>query len=227
MQKTNAFLSELDQCVSGGKTLDWDAGDLQSGSAQFAAIPRLVDPDADDHTDQILLRFQDGLPTLETSAERPQGYSDLALQRAKELTTVLDDSVTKLTYAVSRNGDVTGPLPLTQRVAANVDDILGSARVSLGSVEGTVEILSGISEYFTIVDRITGRKIRCECDRATLADLAANHWEKNVVVTGEITEDRSGHPKTMKVRRYRPLKDQKDLPQPEDLLGLYKIPNNG
>jgi len=53
-----------------------------------------------------------------------------------------------------------------------------------------------------------------------LKELAALAFEKRVVVTGEITEDVRGRPKSVRVAKYRVL-DRENLPQVEDLLGIY------
>lgn len=95
--------------------------------------------------------------------------------------------------------------------------------ITIGAIEGTLEVMQGISGYFTIVDRASGRRIRCDCAPELLDEIAGRQlWRRMLVVTGEIQEDRSGHPKTLKVSGYRPLQSGDELPQPEDLLGLYR-----
>jgi hypothetical protein len=187
----NSLLHELDHITSGHRTLEWDVSDLAYGSAVMAVEPRLIDLDAPDKSEEVMDMFQDGIQTLEADVptKRPERYTDKALEFLRGFPSVLDKGITRFTCTISREEKAPISLPITQRIAASVDEILGATRVSFGSVEGTVELLSalGYGKHFDIVDRVTGRKIRCESDGNTLAKIAAESWEQNIVVTGERT----------------------------------------
>lgn len=227
ISNTHSLLGELDTVVSGGKSILWTAGDLRGGSAEFSANPHLIDADAPDIRHEVLKLCYDGLRDLETTQDRPKGFTDKALEYAKGLVSQVNDTVTRMTCTAVLNGKAEEPFTLSQHIAANVSGIMGAARTSYGSIEGSLEVLNGISNSFSVVDRVTKRRIRCESSKVTLAALAESHWERVIVVTGQITEDREGHPRSIKVESYRALSDSGDLPQAEDIRGLYALGNDG
>lgn len=228
MSRTAKLLDELDATVSGRRTLGWDIGDLRKGSAVIDVIPRPLDPDGPDTGGAVAGLFYEGMGALQRSAERPAGYSDRALSLAKDLGDYPGDDSIRLTYAVLREGETASePVRVTQRLSQNVDEILGPPRTSFGSVDGHLGRLDEWGSAFFILDRVTGRKIKCECDADMLDEIAQKYWKKNVVVTGEIVEDKEGKPKAIRAVGFRQLRERSELPQPEELLGLYCEPIDG
>ncbi len=219
--KTEALLAELDHMVSGRKTVTWRASRLLSGSAIFDASPIPVDDDAPDNVDAILSNLEQGLVALESGPERPENYSDEALGCFRDLADISGNGAGNLTCIIAYERRISECFPVTRRISVNVTELLGKTKKSIGSVEGIVQMITGFRDYFTIVDRTLNRNIQCYCDKATLNEIA-ELWDKRILVSGEITEDKAGRPKSIKVKRYRRLRDRSELPQVEDIAGLYK-----
>lgn len=220
---TNQILGEIDSEVSDTVTLCWDIGGLHFGSAQVTTVPVLQKQGYPDTGDEVVSLFKHGLELLESTEERPPKWTDKALRTVRELVSTVERSDGKLAFIVADGVRKDDPVAVTMRVVAAADALTNTGRTSYGAVEGTLEVLQGINDYFTILDGATGRRIRCECEPAVLDEIAARRlFRQRLVVNGEIREDRNGHPKSIKVQEYRPLRTTAELPQPEDLLGLYK-----
>jgi hypothetical protein len=219
---THDLLSELDRVVTNGTSVEWELADLKFGSAEVTAMPRLL-KNSVDKTGEIVCLFREGMEMLEKAGDRPRRFNDNALKHAKALANVLNSGVSKLSFFILDGKHKSTPIHVTQRVAATVDELMESNRISYGSVEGVVEVLDGFRDSFTIFDKATRRQIRCQCDESVLDEIAARgYWKKRLIVTGRIREDRHGHAKTIKVVTYRPVQSVTELPQPEDLLGLFQ-----
>jgi hypothetical protein len=216
-------LGELDHSCTGSKTVEWDVVDLAIGSAEVAVEPRIIVGQVIDSTAIIIRRFRDGIDAVR-SWVKPDNYPEKVwgfFGRMKVLPgidkvsiSVIEDEQTKTTVEIDRDAQ-----------SQEATGIADSIRTSYGSVEGKPELLNGFKDSFDITDRDTGRRIRCFCSKEMLSDIAKNDWERYIVVTGEITEDSHGNPKSIQVERRRPLA-RGPLPQIEDLLGLYVVGNN-
>jgi len=218
LSQTNTLLKELTESLDLSEP-SWEVVGLKLGSAHVSVSPK---SEQEKDAAPVLAAFRLGFQGLETKADRPRGYSDAALETIKEISRIGADSGHTLTYRIE-DGDQVETFPVGQRVAQNAQAVLSQKpkRTYLGSVEGVVELMSGLQEYFAVVDRISGRKIRCNCGKDMLAEIAAHAWEKNIRVTGEVTADPFGRPQAIAVRRYQLFKDPASLPTPEDMIGLY------
>jgi hypothetical protein len=154
---------------------------------------------------------------------RPDYFSDEALIKAKHLANILDGKVDRILLRGTIEGRLSDDIIVTQRVAAHVDELFGFRRKSLGSVEGTLEVISiHGGESFNIYDKLTGRRIKCICDERSLQDLTSyGNLGRRILVYGEIREDVRGYPLSIKLQNYRFLRDREDLPQPADLRGIF------
>ena len=87
-----------------------------------------------------------GLGQLETSAVRPDYFTDRALDLAYKISSAVSD---ELPVAV-RNGHA--PVKITPQLAVNVEKVLGVPRESIGTIEGRLEALNvhGKSRDFSI-----------------------------------------------------------------------------
>src|SRR5262249_28370126 len=100
----------------------------------------------------------EGIALLEREAERPEYFSDKALEQAKALANLSSD---QLPVRV-RNGRA--PLVrITKQLLANVEKVLGEPTKSYGTVEGSLEVVNIHSgRYFNIYDPLTGKAIACQ-----------------------------------------------------------------
>ena len=223
------LLEELDRNTTGEKTTEWDIADLIYGSAEIQIMPRIVKNQTHDCTGVILGRFREGLQGLSSGLGKPDSFTDKAWDYAKKITSALSDGVERMIFIVPDDADHLEPIEITQCVVDDIEieEVESAQKHSYGAVEGIVEVLNGFQESFYLLDRATKkRRIKCYCDKAKLAELAEKHWDKAIIVTGEISEDRNGNPHSVRMEKFRPIA-RGALPQVEDILGLYVVGNNG
>ncbi len=216
-----ALLSELDVSISGSRNLEWVIAGLSLGSANLAVTPVPISEDALDQSPVIIASALKGMEIVEKSAEWPEHFTDGALLRAKRLVGIINGRVERLAVFGNPGEGGTKRVRVTQRVAANVDQLVGTSTVARGSVEGTLETLTiHGGTAFNVYDMITLRKIRCVCDRKTLEELAST-LGKRVLVEGEVRYNVYGQPISIKVEQHRILPTADQLPQAKDIRGLF------
>lgn len=157
---------------------------------------------------------------IEKRPVRPEHFSDHALVRAKRLAGIATGPIQRVEVKAKVNGKLSKPVHVTQQVATNVDELIGPRHISIGALEGRLELLSihrGI--YIHIYDLVTGRAVRCDCDRQTLTQLAS-HLGKRLLVFGEIYTNAKGDAVSVTVESYRVLREREELPQIEDVKGI-------
>ncbi len=219
-RKFSDLLSELDAAVSGSRNLDWSIVDLSVGSANLAVEPTLRQEGGIDHGGMIISSALSGLALIEREAKRPDHFTDEALKTAKELVWSISGKVERIAVFGKAGNGTTQRVPVTQRMAVHIDQLIGTSSVATGSVEGALETLTIHKETaFTIYDVITARRIRCICDRDTLDQLTV-YLGKRLLVKGEIRFNIHNEPTSVKVESFRPLGNSK-LPQAEDIRGLF------
>lgn len=216
-----ALLSELDVAISGSRNLEWVISDLSVGSANLAVTPLPISDDAIDQSPVIISSALKGMETVEKSAEWPEHFTDEALLRAKKLVGIIDGRVERVAVFGNHGEGGTRRVRVTQRVAANIDQLIGTSTTASGSVEGTLETLTiHGGTAFNVYDAITQRKVRCLCDRKVLDELAAA-LGKRVLVEGEVRYNVHGQPVSIKVERNRVLRTADQLPQAKDIRGIF------
>lgn len=213
------LLNAVDSDISGrrGGGLEWVVSELSGGSVHLGATPELKSEDVDPKTaDRVLDAVGDGLRTIQKSATRPAHFSDRALTRARQLTQALDEEGVNRVRVRSNGRQV----EVTQRLAANVDDLLGGKVQSIGSVEGRLETvaLHGRS-YFNVYDAVTGGAVKCYFSGEMLEEVK-DALGRRVVVSGTIWSDRSGDVQSVKAKDLEILPREEDLPPAETAEGM-------
>jgi hypothetical protein len=215
-----SVLREVDQAVSRKPAVRWRLAELHYGSpATVACIgePRSKKVRRESVTivvDTVLT----GLSKLETdrTAGRPAGFTDDALEAAKRLVEVRGKGgINTLIFTSTDTDHIEGlkKLELTQRAAATVDDLVAGKFRAIGSVEGTLQLLSThTTPYFAIYDDVWGGRVRCEFPDK-LKSLALNAFDQRVVVRGTVTSDVAGRPRHVKVDDLVVLPAREQLPQ--------------
>ena len=218
----DALLSELDIAISGARHLEWAIADLSISSANLAVTPSLLREESMDNGALIISSALMGMEIIEKGGVWPEHFTETALLKAKEIVSIINGKVERISF-FGNAGEGSKRVRVTQRVAANVDQLVGTSTTAMGAIEGTLETLTiHGGAAFNIYDVITARRIRCVCDRKTLNELAApDIMGKRVLVDGEIKFNLHGHPVSIKVIHHRLLRDRKDLPQAKDIRGLF------
>ena len=215
----HATVHLLDRSLSGGSTLQWIITDLSLNSATVEVSPEPVRRDTPDLSGEIISYLVNGIRQVDQGTERPAFFSDEILVKVKRVTDTINHLVTGIVVEGYVNGSRNSTV-LTQRVAANVDEIVGGQTTAYGSVEGLLEVISihrGV--HFDIYDTLTKRKVHCICDWELLSELK-DQMGTRILVAGEIRYNNSGLPTSIKADSYKTLRLSEELPQARDIEGL-------
>jgi hypothetical protein len=212
-----ALLAEVDTSISGRHSLEWGIAGLRASSAVLEATPRVLRDDYPDNSPEVISAVVMGMQQIDKQATRPKFFSDEALEDAKQLAGVLNGYIDRIDLRAIVRGRPPVTASVTQRVAANVNELIGPRYTALGSIEGTMELVSiHGTVYFNVYDLVTRRKVRCICEREILNELIGS-LGKRLLVYGEIRFNAAGLPVSIRVEKVRVLRERAELPQPTDL----------
>lgn len=161
--------------------------------------------------------INEGVATLQRGPERPPHFTDRALEKARELASLVSDELPKVGV---RNG--AGQTDITKALAAHVDTILNRATLTVfGTVEGRLESVTVHERrVFSVYDLLT--RARVECAFGHRIELAAilGAMERRVRVHGAIRYRDSGEIVGMLAEELTVLPEDRDLPSAEDAFGI-------
>ena len=167
---------------------------------------------------ELVATLAEGIALLDRTAERPEYFTDKALEQARALANLASS---ELPIKV-RNGKA--EVSVTKRIAANVDEVLGVPDVSYGTVEGLLEALNihGTNKAFGVYDPLTGKKVECKLTgKVTVEDLGPA-VSKRVAVRGPILSRSTGERISVQADELEIFLPEGDLPSPDDVLGILK-----
>lgn len=161
-----------------------------------------------------------GLKSLERSAKRPKHFSDLALERLKDLASVKGAEIP----AVLIGNGVGSPLALSTKLIEHVEAVLAPEIESIGTVEGQLQglIIHG-KRRFLIYDQLTDRQITCYFTDQVSWEEALQAFGRRVAASGTLRSRRSGDAVSIVVRRLFVFPDDSQLPTAEDVRGLLRV----
>ena len=218
-QALAGLLSELDISISGKQSRKWRIADLSTGSANLAIRPTLQD----DASARMISSALSGVALIDKGAEYPSFFTDKALLKAKEFANIINGEVERVALFGNLGKGKTQRIQITQRVAAHVDQLIGTSTTVLGEIEGTLETLTIHNKTeFSIYEVISSRHVRCNCDRETLDELTdPARLGRRIAVEGSIRFNVRGEPTSVKVENYRILRNADEVPQAKDIRGLF------
>lgn len=216
------LLHEVDESVSGGRSVRWRLVDLRHGSPAvltWAGEPRRAarkKTDVKDLAPVIADRIISGMEQLEQGKGRPLDFTDDALDATKRLAHLRTRrGITGLAIR-GENADRQKPsrtLDVTERVAATVNEIIGPKYTAAGSVEGTLQAINSHGMlFFNIYDSIWGGRVRCDIPDVLKA-RALELFDQRVLVSGIVSTDAAGHPRHVKAERIDELPKRGQLVQ--------------
>lgn len=218
--KLTELLKELEASVMGEKSVEWRLADLQRGSARLAMSPHPPLPTGRADAFPVIGAVLEGLATVEETARRPPHFTDQALRSAKSLVNAARAGPNALAVFGEAQG-VQRQVALSSDLVAHVDELIGTASIAVGSLEGTLEAVTiHDTVAFSIYDAITNRRVECKCDREILDLAITRYFGKRVSVAGLVSYNVHGDATTIKVDDVQPL-GSADLPQAKDIQGLF------
>ncbi len=191
--------------------------------AESGSLKIIVEPDMDIIEGDVAIKTVDiihrGLPQLEKSDERPDYFNDSALKHLRDLAMPNGDKSKQFIGIKVRSNTRVSPISI--KTYANIETILGTYRMSPGSVEGKLAVLSDRTQFqFYIDDLITGHSVRCEIHKEMEREVL-DAFRKRVIATGDVKYRRDGEAISIIVKEFRII-GGKELPSYKDVRGILK-----
>jgi hypothetical protein len=172
--------------------------------------------DVDDASSEAVRIYIQGIRELETDeppTEAPAFFENKTLSSVRRLVSVLRHDTGSLVFS-SPGID---PVSATQRVAINVDELIGAKFKANGALEGVLETLTARGKInFKLYDPLTNYRTVCYISPEKL-DEAKAAFPHRVAVYGAIRYAKSGRPLSIDVEQIRRLRLRSELPQLKDL----------
>lgn len=183
------------------------------------AASRKLNPDVPGAISHAIVN---GIADLSESSDVPDYFSPQALSITRKLA-AYSDSVKQRSIIVSNGVD--RPAPLTHKVVAAIDDIVGSVAESYGTIEGRLEgVLTHGKQRFFIWDSLGGKQIRCvfDEDRVPLDDILSA-FNKRVSVSGRIrSRSLTGERLTIDVAEFMSFRPDSELMPPDEIIRVWR-----
>jgi len=189
---------------------------VQEGSQIINVIPN-ADAIRPQVSNQIVNAVLDGITLLENSAEKPNQYSDKAIEHMKTLSNLTSRESNNIPIRIlSRDIART----VTRNTYNHTSELLSWKYEDSGTVEGTLDVVSAHKGYeFRIAEPVFGRTVKCTIDENMLA-VALNAFKKRVEVDGLIRYDKDGYAKSIKVKSISVFPATNSLPGFKELRGI-------
>jgi len=211
------LVAEVSDAVAGQKgAVQWIVS-AHPGSVVVEFRPVAIKVGAD-VVSTCVRSIREGFSLLAGKPERPRYWSDIALKRAKELADAIEPTGGGLD-ALRIEGDAKGT-DLTRKMSEHVQTLIGVELRALGSIEGRLRTVSeGGGLHFVVQDAVTHNQVRCYI-REEDTERILGAFRKRVVVYGEITYRQDRQPVSIRVERFRVLRDKHELPSAEEVRGI-------
>ncbi len=203
----------------GGNPIRWQFVDASTnGVVRFRVTPQQIAKDlAPNASTMIVDAVAAGVVGLEDAPDRPQYFSDQALDQAARLVALRQD-VGSLGV---RNGKVGSAI--TDSFRQHVDSLLGIQYYEDGSIEGTLEAVNVHDRSrFSVYDVLTARPIRCNFGDRISIDQIAGGLKRRVMVFGRIAYRANGVPISVTADELAVFPADGDLPRAADVRGILR-----
>jgi hypothetical protein len=205
------ILNDLDSAYSRrhNATLDWYVKDLsKNGSLRieiYSDVRAMKRVHYEDFSSQVADSFVAGFDVLETKGKSPELLTERGMHKAKVLT-----------HLIGKNGlqSVHASIPetkketeITRKSAINIEQLIPAASHSIGSVEGTLEVISiHRGNRFVIYQHGTNKAVSCFYAKLPLLEQIKGALGKRVIATGELFRNARGEPIKVKLDHDSQLK---------------------
>ncbi len=172
--------------------------------------------------DQVVDAYVDGVRRLESEFSVPPHFSEDGMKALKQLARRLggDGAIgfRVIELDVHKEGRV------TETTEANIKKALATRYESVGSVTGTLEMISVHGQpRMNVYDALTGRAVRCNIPKdekqASLLDEVKAQLGRRVIASGRVSRNIAGDPIRVTLRGVTPLPDDSELPTAGDFVG--------
>ena len=207
------LLKEIDVSLSRkpGGTLTWKITAASMRSPLIVQIEGEPRHETLETAANVADTYIEALRSIESGLQPPSFFDEIALQRAKSLSSVLNKEVARLRFIEPGRP----PVAITQHLAANVDAALKTRKpyYEFTTLEGTLEVVSVHGQTsFSIFDPKTKARIMCIIPEEKLAEVTGMLRDR-VQVYGKAKFKRSGTPVSISVDEIKKLRASEELPK--------------
>jgi hypothetical protein len=203
----------------GGNPIRWQFVDASTnGVVRFRVTPEQIAKDlAPNAPTTIVDAVASGVVNLERAPDRPQYFTDQALDQAARLVALRQD--------VGSLGVMNGKVgsSITDTFRQHVDSLLGIQYYEEGSIEGTLEAVNVHDRSrFSVYDVLTRRPIKCNFGDRISIDQIAGALKKRVMIFGRIAYRANGVPISVTADELAGFPVDDELPRAADVRGLLR-----
>ena len=162
----------------------------------------------------------EGMDSLEKEAKAPRYFTEKALESARDLS--------RIAFGKKDQGVPVRVLSrsfvhvVTRNVYNHVSELLDWKYEDLGTIEGTLEVVSAHNGYeIRIYEPVWLQPVRCSFAEDLLED-ALKCFKKRVEVHGLIRYTKDGMPVSAKVVKIAPMPDPSQLPSWREVKGILR-----
>jgi hypothetical protein len=198
--------------------------EVQPGSVRLPVRGRATsDQLSDQAVPEIVAAVVGGIKTLNEQPTRPEYFNDQALREAKALANLVNDALPRIALV---NGAVGSDA--TKQLMTHVDQVIGEGRESIGTIEGKLQALNihEKPQRFAIFDLLTDRRVECYFGENVELEEVLRGVGRRVAVSGIIKTRGTGERFSIDVRTLRVFPAESDLPTPDDVRGILRIPKS-
>ena len=162
----------------------------------------------------------EGVAALESGTqERPRYFSDIALEKAKDIATLRENSRGLERVEIRANGTRQA---ISAKSIVSVKEALGKEYTALGSVEGKLQTVTSRQGFKIVVwDSLNDKRVDCLIADEELRIKALSAFGKRVAVHG-VVKYRKGRPISIKATRLRVFRPREELPKAADMRGIFR-----
>lgn len=178
---------------------------------------------SDQAVPEIVAAVVGGIKTLSERPARPEYFNDQALREAKALANLVNDDLPRIAVL---NG--AAEVNATRQLMTHVDQVIGEGRDSIGAIEGKLQALN-IHEKpprFAIFDLLTDERVECYFGTNVELEEVLRGVGRRVAVSGIIKTRGTGERFSIDVRGLRVFPPESELPTPDDVRGILRMPES-
>ncbi len=217
-----ALLREVAREYAGSeRAVKWTV-EVKGGSVVLPIKGRATgDRLSDQAVPEIVAAVVQGVKTLNERPVRPPYFNDQALREAKALANLVSEDLPRIAIL---NG-VAGA-DATKQLMANVDEVMGAGRESIGTIEGKLQALNihEKPQRFAIFDLLNDQRVDCYFGEHVDLEEVLGGIGRRVAVSGIIRTRGTGERFSIDVRGLRIFPAESDLPTPDEVRGILRMP---
>jgi len=210
-------VKEVTRAVIPGRHPTWLVK-IYPGSAGIGFYPRAGGLTADELS-QLRHAVLSGIELLE-HGQRPAHYTDKAIEHARGIPAAFKARRRPAKLRIWNRNE--RALPIKPEIQHTAAQLLEPLYEDEGSIEGTLEVLSGHGRLEVVVyDPLDGRAIKCELSPEDMRS-ALDNFMRRVEVFGKIRYRRDGMAVSVKVDEIIPFPRSEEIPSLDQVRGILR-----